>query len=104
MVILTHHELLTFHSVAGVCLDLSGVDRPDDKKEVSGWIKDILCEHDGLNNVLENGLLIHNDGVTAMSSGTFGVLNDSMVIISGTGSICIATANGEEFVRTGGWG
>jgi N-acetylglucosamine kinase-like BadF-type ATPase len=39
-----------------------------------------------------------------MASGTLGILNDGMVIISGTGSICLATKTGDEFARTGGWG
>lgn len=107
---LTHHNgmlfflLFVFMAVVGICLGISGVDRPNDKIEVTGWIRDIFRENENLETIIGKGLLIYNDGVTAMSSGTFGNLKDCMVIISGTGSICIATEDGENFVRTGGWG
>jgi len=92
------------NDVSGVCLGMSGVDRPDDKKQVTQWIQQIFAGNNNLDSLLKNGLLIHNDGVTAIASGTWGILTNSMVVISGTGSICIGSTNGDNFARTGGWG
>ncbi|KAL0490479.1 N-acetyl-D-glucosamine kinase [Acrasis kona] len=87
-------------NVVGICLGISGVDRPDDVNTVKEWVKQIFGESFDV----EKSALVYNDGVTAIASGTKGSLEDAMVIISGTGSICIGSKNEKEFVRTGGWG
>jgi N-acetylglucosamine kinase-like BadF-type ATPase len=82
--------------VVGISLGMSGVDRPEDKTTVLGWLE----EYCGKKESIE--FRVSNDAFTAISSGTLGILN-GMVIIAGTGSICIGT-DGTNSVRVGGWG
>ena len=46
---------------------------------------------------------VTNDAYGALASGTEGYLDDSLVLICGTGSICVGFKDGDVF-RTGGWG
>ena len=82
--------------MVGISLGMSGVDRPEDKTTVLGWLE----EYCGKKESIE--FRVSNDAFTAISSGTLGILN-GMVIIAGTGSICIGT-DGTNSVRVGGWG
>ena len=90
---------------------MSGVDRPSDKLQVTGWIHELL-KH--LNHKYKTGeetekevegssILVYNDAVAALASGTMGKLQGA-VVISGTGMIVLATQDGFQFHRTGGWG
>ncbi len=47
-------------------------------------------------------VLVYNDSVAALSSGTLGVLQ-GMVVISGTGMVTCAFRDGQT-LRAGGWG
>lgn len=78
--------------VESICLGLSGVDRPEDKKLVFEWMKEFS----------ENiKIRIESDPYTNLSSGTLGKLN-GMIIISGTGSVVLGT-DGKRNERAGGW-
>jgi N-acetylglucosamine kinase-like BadF-type ATPase len=96
------------YELVGVAFGMSGVDRPHDKELVRSWVPSLLesiSTQFQTVSVQENpSVLIYNDAVSAMSSGTLGVLKDSLVIISGTGMIVTGSADGTNFVRTGGWG
>jgi len=80
--------------VGGITLSISGVDRPQDKEQVGGWLGEILP---GV------PYAIHNDAVAALASGTEGVLY-GIVVISGTGMIAYGYNSKGEFTRAGGWG
>jgi len=84
------------NQVLGVCLGMSGVDRPEDKTRVMEWVFSVLP------SLTPDSVLISNDAVVALASGTGGVV-DGIVVISGTGMIVYGFREGKE-IRSGGWG
>ena len=67
-----------------MCLGLSGVDRAPDVILVQGWMRRLKDAGD----IPEDcQIIIHNDAVAALASGTMGVL-EGVVVISGTGKGC----------------
>jgi len=95
--------------LTGVCFGMSGVDRPHDKQLVRSWVPDMIQQlteaHSGVISAADNIVVqVYNDAISALSSGTLGNLKDALVIISGTGMIVTGSADGVQFVRTGGWG
>jgi len=83
--------------VAAICLSMAGVDRPEDKIKVSGWILEILP------HLSKENIHVHSDAVAALASGTSGHLY-GVVVISGTGMICYGFDKKGESKRSGGWG
>jgi len=83
--------------VRGICLCMSGVDRPDDIKKV----KDVILEI--LPSIQNEKIFVHNDAVAALTSGTNGVLS-GLVLISGTGTIVYGYEKGGRSKRASGWG
>lgn len=80
--------------VAGICLSMSGVDRPADKQLMRSWITPILPKA---------RIDVHNDAVAALVSGTDGNLF-GLVVISGTGTITYGVNKEGETTRAAGWG
>eukprot|EP01113_Clastostelium_recurvatum_P017770 TRINITY_DN2097_c0_g1_i1.p1 TRINITY_DN2097_c0_g1~~TRINITY_DN2097_c0_g1_i1.p1 ORF type:complete len:276 (-),score=41.87 TRINITY_DN2097_c0_g1_i1:238-1029(-) len=80
--------------VAGVCLGMSGVDRPEDKALMTLWVKEVLPHVQ---------LSIHNDAVAALATGTEGRLY-GVVVISGTGMIAYGFNKQGESARAAGFG
>lgn len=81
------------HRVTALCMGLSGVGRPEDKK----LFEPLLPSLPGG----EKGLIV-NDAVIALAGGT---LSDVGVLaISGTGSIYFGRDRSGKTVRVGGWG
>lgn len=80
--------------VVAIGIGMSGVDRPDDRARVQGWLDDLLP---GRVHVIEN------DGVAALAAGTGG-RRYGIVIISGTGMIALGFDATGKRVRAGGWG
>lgn len=79
--------------LGGVCLGLSGCDRPDDRKIIHGWLEEY--------GIKERSLVV-NDGVIALAGGS---LSDTgLLVISGTGSILLARGMKGTMRRLGGWG
>jgi N-acetylglucosamine kinase-like BadF-type ATPase len=99
--------------VDAVCLSVSGVDRPRDSELVRSWIRQHLHPISLLNeteNIVDHSssssVLIYNDAVAALASGTQGRLH-GLVVISGTGMICFCYRDDgcdEGPWRVGGWG
>jgi len=83
--------------VIGIGLGMSGVDRPADKEQVTGWMKEILFD------VPHENIIVQSDAVAALASGTSGHLY-GLVVISGTGMICYGFNNQKKEKRSGGWG
>jgi N-acetylglucosamine kinase-like BadF-type ATPase len=83
---------LSIDDIEGICLGLSGADRPEDKIMVASWMEGFSKAR----------LRIESDPMTNLSSGTLGVLH-GMIVIGGTGSICVGT-DGTHSFRAGGWG
>jgi N-acetylglucosamine kinase-like BadF-type ATPase len=83
-----------FSQLGTVFAGMSGVERDDAKKVIRNYIAKLLPDH--------TRIVIDNDGVNALYSGTLGA--PGIVQISGTGSITFGiNANGER-KRVGGWG
>lgn len=80
--------------VVGLCVGMSGVDRPGDRAQVQQWIDDLLPGVPAQ---------IVNDAVIALASGTAGELM-GIVIVSGTGMIALGYNRAGERARAGGWG
>ncbi|KAF2078281.1 hypothetical protein CYY_000373 [Polysphondylium violaceum] len=78
----------------GICLGMSGVDRPDDIELVLGWMRELVpgAKYE-----------ISNDAVVALASGTKGVLY-GVVVISGTGTISLGFNKQGERTRSAGYG
>ena len=77
--------------VAAVCLGLAGVDRAEDRAEVSAWIAD-----------WSERPLIVNDAELVIEAATdrgWGI-----ALIAGTGSICVGRSPDGRVARSGGWG
>jgi len=87
---------ITASQVLGIGLGVSGADRPSDADRIRGWVRPLFPKEDV-------PILVHNDGVIALSSGTKGVL-DGVVVISGTGTICIGYTKDGNHTRVSGWG
>jgi len=93
--------------VEAIALGMSGVDRPQDRIKVQGWMKELfpkLVRPEAKPDVYdeESAIRVHNDGTIALSAGTKGIL-EGVVVISGTGTISIAYRNGTSS-RSAGWG
>ena len=80
--------------VTAICLGMSGLGRPEDRRLVEQWLHEILP------NV---PAIIHNDAVIALASGTQGRLY-GVVVISGTGMIVYGVDQHGRAQRAGGWG
>jgi N-acetylglucosamine kinase-like BadF-type ATPase len=98
--------------VAGVCLGMSGVDRPNDKLKVVSWVNELLptLKHsyksgeETDSQLSDSSILVYNDAVAALASGTKGQLYGA-VVISGTGTIVVGYARDQVTnTRSGGWG
>lgn len=79
--------------VEGICLGMSGVDRPDDVQLTKDWVSDLIPEA---------SIQVRNDAVIALAAGTNGILCGA-VVICGTGCIALACHNNKE-IRASGWG
>jgi len=82
-------------NVQTICLCMAGVDRATDREKLERWVRELLP-----NPALR--VLIENDAIAALASGTSGILN-GVVLISGTGTIASAVHNGKRH-RAQGWG
>jgi N-acetylglucosamine kinase-like BadF-type ATPase len=80
--------------VSTVCIGASGVDRPLDRERMTQWLGDLFPAA---------RLIIHNDAVIALASGTGGEIY-GIVLISGTGMIVYGFDRQGNRVRAGGWG
>jgi len=91
--------------VKGVCLGMSGVDRPQDIIKVASWVKECFPSLEFTESGHQsNTILVENDAVAALASGTNG-RRFGTVVISGTGMIVLAyTKDGKTHKRSGGWG
>ncbi|KAK1307535.1 hypothetical protein QJS10_CPA09g00733 [Acorus calamus] len=75
-------------SVRAVCLAVSGVNHPTDQQRILAWLKEMFPSH--------VKLLVQNDAVAALASGTLGKLH-GCVLIAGTGTIAYGfTEDGRE--------
>jgi len=89
--------------VATIILSMAGVDRPDDKKKVIGWINEQIV-NGKFPYLKESDIHVHSDAVAALASGTDGILH-GIVVISGTGMIAYGFDKiAKKEKRAGGWG
>jgi len=84
----------TIADVAGICLGMSGVDRPSDRLMIEEWLAELLP---GV------PFKVGNDALIALASGTDGHFS-GVVVISGTGTISYAFARDGRTCRAQGWG
>jgi N-acetylglucosamine kinase-like BadF-type ATPase len=85
----------TIQDVGAICCGISGCDTPANVVTYRSWVVQDT-------SVAEANVLIFNDSVSALSSGTLGKMH-GIVAISGTGMI-VCGMNGAQTVRSGGWG
>jgi len=84
--------------VLGIALGLSGIDRPENQEEVKRWIHEIVPQAGDLK------IGAYNDAIAALASGTLGHLENSIVLISGTGVIAWGYDDKKNQKRAAGWG
>ena len=82
------------HEIGAICLGMAGVDRLQERTLVNGWLERLLP------NV---PILLYNDALIALASGTGGDLC-GLAVISGTGMIVYGINRSGQIQRTGGWG
>jgi len=92
--VVLQNSKVSMEQVDAICLGMSGVDRPQDKIKLEGWVRSLL-PRDSL------PVQIENDAVVALVSGTKKL--HGIIIISGTGSIVSGLKDGVKY-RAGGWG
>src|SRR5690606_34967862 len=80
--------------INAVCVGASGVDRPHDRAQLAGWLRELFPS---------TMLAVHNDAVIALASGTGGDVY-GVVLISGTGMIVYGFDRMGHRQRAGGWG
>lgn len=79
--------------VAVICLGLGGVDRPEERSQVTAWLAEqALADHCYVDN--DVFLLLWCGGMQGWGAG----------LIAGTGSIAVGRNQSGETVRAGGWG
>jgi N-acetylglucosamine kinase-like BadF-type ATPase len=82
---------------------MAGVDREEDKATVRAWLQELWAPT--TDSVTQSPRIsIYNDAIAALASGTGGVLERGLVIISGTGMICYGINEQLQHRRSGGWG
>ncbi|KAG0494533.1 hypothetical protein HPP92_005527 [Vanilla planifolia] len=82
-------------AVRAVCLAISGVNHPSDQHKILEWVRDLFPRH--------VKILIENDAVAAMASGTMGKLH-GCVLIAGTGCIAYGFTEDGRKARAAGAG
>ncbi len=83
-----------FSNLAVVFAGMSGVDRPDARAVMEKMISTMVP--------IGTKVIVDNDGVNALYSGTFGA--PGIVQIAGTGSITFGINSNGDRGRVGGWG
>jgi N-acetylglucosamine kinase-like BadF-type ATPase len=91
---LKNQNLLAFNQLDTVFAGMAGVDRPEARLVMKNILTKLLPE--------QTDIVIDNDGVNALYSGTLGA--PGIVQISGTGSITFGINECGERKRVGGWG
>lgn len=81
-------------NLAAICIGASGVDRPEDRTRMQGWLRRLAPQA---------ATAIHNDAVVALSAGTGGDVY-GLVLISGTGMIVYGFDRVGRSRRAGGTG
>lgn len=82
------------NAIAGACIGMAGVDRPNERSTVSEWLDSLLPDV---------SVSIYNDALIALASGTNGDLC-GVAVISGTGMIVYGINRAGQVQRAGGWG
>lgn len=85
----------SWDAVAAICLGMAGVDTPHDQAALTAAIRDWFPQH--------TLILVYNDAVPALVSGTEGEL-EGCVLIAGTGSIAFAVRRDGSSARAAGCG
>lgn len=80
--------------VQSVGLGLSGVDRPAEKERLKVWVRTLFPEL--------TGCWIGNDALPALRQGAGALAG--VILIAGTGSICVGALPDGRTLRVGGWG
>jgi N-acetylglucosamine kinase-like BadF-type ATPase len=86
-------QVVAADRVAAACFGMSGVDSPEDEKDVSGWVE---------RQSFATTFRVVNDVELILAGGTpegWGI-----AVISGTGSNCVGRAKDGRTARVGGWG
>ncbi|KAI0507397.1 hypothetical protein KFK09_013522 [Dendrobium nobile] len=82
-------------AVRAICLAVSGVNHPSDQQKILEWVRDLFpCSVK---------IIIENDAVAAMASGTLGKLH-GCVLIAGTGCIAYGFCEDGRQARAAGAG
>ncbi|KAK8966897.1 hypothetical protein KSP40_PGU010450 [Platanthera guangdongensis] len=82
-------------AVRAICLAVSGVNHPSDQHKILDWFRELFPSH--------VKIIIENDAVAAMASGTMGRLH-GCVLIAGTGSIAYGFTEDGRQARAAGAG
>lgn len=84
----------TSNELTALGLGLSGVDRPAERERLTRWV------HGQYPNL--KSLWIGNDALPALRQGAGKLAG--IILIAGTGSICVGVAGDGTTIRAGGWG
>lgn len=94
-----HHPDLNPDLFEATCIGLSGLDSPADYQQIRGYIKSLPDHEQTLNS---NKLIINNNGLIGLLSGTEKVMG--ICLISATGSNCYGISQSGRETTAGNWG
>lgn len=94
-------ERLQGESIASICAGVAGAGRPQDQHLLYEGIRTRL--RDRIPASADNiPVQVTHDSLIALEAAFEG--ESGVMVISGTGTVCLARTNSGEFLRAGGWG
>jgi N-acetylglucosamine kinase-like BadF-type ATPase len=87
--------------ILGIGIGLAGVDRPDERQQLSYIMNEIMTE---LNLTADIPCAISNDAEIALLGSLPSDKHEGIIVISGTGSIAYGINHEGNRFRSGGWG
>ena len=94
-------ERLHGESIASVCAGVAGAGRPQDQDLLYEGIRTRLRDRMPT-SARDIPLQVTHDSLIALEAAFEG--ESGIMVISGTGTVCLARTNSGEFLRAGGWG
>ncbi len=94
-------ERLHGESIASICAGVAGAGRPQDQRLLHEGIRARLRDRIPT-SARDIPVQVTHDSLIALEAAFEG--ESGIIVVSGTGTVCLARTNSGEFLRAGGWG